>query len=143
MCGVKYWRCYEDELLCLCLLYEVILSNKVQFGIILQFICNVSDIVHHYSLLHFCKCHAICVRAELGVVVTRIFHRHHRPRHLICWPCLLKVSVLWETPCVPWRNIKHMISINVRGQSRINIVILKSSKTSSHQFSKKLKSRSR
>ena len=28
MCGVKLWRCYEDELLCLCLLYEINLSNK-------------------------------------------------------------------------------------------------------------------
>ena len=28
MCGVKLWRCYGDELLCLCLLYQINLSNK-------------------------------------------------------------------------------------------------------------------
>ena len=112
-------------------------------GIILQFICNVSDIVHHYSQMHFCICRAIYVQAVLGVVVMMIFHRHHLPHHLICWPCSWKVNVRWGMLCVPWPSIKHRATINDRDQSPTSLVISRNSKIPSRPSSRKLKSRSK
>ena len=93
--------------------------------------------------MHFYRCRAICVQAVLGVVVMMIFHRHHRPPRLICWPCSWKVSVRWGTPCIPWPSIKHRAAISDRDQSPISLVISKNSKIPSCPYSRKLKSRSK
>ena len=120
-----------------------LISPISSVGIILQSVCIISDIVHHYSQMRFCRCRAICVQAVVGVVVMMIFHRHHRPHRLICWLCSWKVSVRWVMLCVPWPSIKPKAAINVRGQSPTSLVISRNSKIPSRPSSRKLKSRSK
>ena len=93
--------------------------------------------------MRFCRCRANYVQAVVGVVAMMIFHRHLRPRHLICWPCSWKVSVRWVMLCVPWPSIKPKAAINNRDQSPTSLVISRNSKIPSHPSSRKLKSRSK